>query len=537
MSSNNGTSGIGGVRNLRAIFENKPSENQSASPPSRGRSPAHSEASLHSRPVSKVRASFVIVERPSNIEEGQQWGLRKASDIVSMADMNQKLDNDSLLNGASDTSNSNFQMNRINSDSDPQPPQASADDIPVDETTVDVNTHDGLGTILKGSAFEASPPTSDTKMNGTAAKETPASPIPPKKNTTALDPNDKKTPGTQTKSIGSKIKDAISSNHNRPPPSVKLNMPKDAKIIKPPPTRQVPPAKPSARSPTAPGTPRAPASPKTEKPIIRGSAAKPMAVAESAKNAATSGPAKKSPVLPTETRRTSLNTQHPAAAHSLPSSPRTNGVKKDATPPSPEVKPRSTRVPASVAGPTAASTARISNHTTLSRKLTNTRRDPPLARTTNFTAPATKKATRTSLPAQTNGTDRTNPRISAAKKTPDEGFLARMMRPTASSAQKTHEKVAPSSPPQAKRAGPMHGTKSKARGSLTTSDEDKENSHRGSQEMASSPSAAKDRQVEPNGDEKAESHPFKDITPAVEPEEASAVSSGSVGCSTNFDTS
>lgn len=36
----------------------------------------------------------------------------------------------------------------------------------------------------------------------------------------------------------------------------------------------------------------------------------------------------------------------------------------------------------------------------------------------------------------------------AGSKAPDEGFLARMMRPTASSASKTHEKVEPKTPPK-----------------------------------------------------------------------------------------
>src|SRR5947207_15440587 len=84
MFANNNT----GVRNLRAMFENKTGDPAtSTSPPSRGRSPAGSEASLSSRPVSKVRASFVAVERPAEAGQGQQWGLRKASDVGIMAEV------------------------------------------------------------------------------------------------------------------------------------------------------------------------------------------------------------------------------------------------------------------------------------------------------------------------------------------------------------------------------------------------------------------------------------------------------------------
>jgi hypothetical protein len=97
-----------------------------------------------------------------------------------------------------------------------------------------------------------------------------------------------------------------------------------------------------------------------------------------------------------------------------------------------------------------------------------------------------------------------------------------MMRPTASTAQKTHEKVAPSSPPQAKRTAPVNAPKGKTRRSLAISDEDKENTHRGGHERIPSTSTADVRQVETNGDGKVELQPLNDITPAVEPEKAVA---------------
>jgi hypothetical protein len=52
-------SGAGGVRNLRAMFENGGS--QPASPDVRGRSPAARDGDI-SRPLSKVRTNFVPVE-------------------------------------------------------------------------------------------------------------------------------------------------------------------------------------------------------------------------------------------------------------------------------------------------------------------------------------------------------------------------------------------------------------------------------------------------------------------------------------------
>ena len=76
------STGNGGVRNIRAMFEAK---TESTSPPSRGRSPAGSEGvrSSSSRPISKVRASFVAVEKSGQM--GPIIGLRKLSDSESSA--------------------------------------------------------------------------------------------------------------------------------------------------------------------------------------------------------------------------------------------------------------------------------------------------------------------------------------------------------------------------------------------------------------------------------------------------------------------
>jgi hypothetical protein len=62
---------------------------------------------------------------------------------------------------------------------------------------------------------------------------------------------------------------------------------------------------------------------------------------------------------------------------------------------------------------------------------------------------------------------------------------------------------------------------------MTASDEDKENSHRGAQELHSSPSAAEEGAMETNGSgngsgsgsDRAESQPLNDITPAEDGEQ------------------
>ena len=102
-----------------------------------------------------------------------------------------------------------------------------------------------------------------------------------------------------------------------------------------------------------------------------------------------------------------------------PSRASTNGTSNDRKLP-PAVK--RDRLSIQTRGPPSATTPGLQKKTP--RPVTHTQR-PPTA-----TTPALqKKASRTSLP-------------------PDEGFLARMMRPTASSASKVHEKIETKSPPR-----------------------------------------------------------------------------------------
>ncbi|KFY19701.1 hypothetical protein V493_07858, partial [Pseudogymnoascus sp. VKM F-4281 (FW-2241)] len=79
--SSQGRSASSGVRNLRAMFENKDDATTSPPPQHRGRSPAPSigNNSASPRPLSKVRTSFVAVER--NGQTGIQWGLRKETTV------------------------------------------------------------------------------------------------------------------------------------------------------------------------------------------------------------------------------------------------------------------------------------------------------------------------------------------------------------------------------------------------------------------------------------------------------------------------
>jgi len=63
-------------------------------------------------------------------------------------------------------------------------------------------------------------------------------------------------------------------------------------------------------------------------------------------------------------------------------------------------------------------------------------------------APAAKPTARSSLASTTNVPKKAESKPAAASKGSDDGFLARMMRPTASSASKVHDKTDVKSPPK-----------------------------------------------------------------------------------------
>ena len=87
-----------GVQGLRAMFEQS---NETTSPPSRGRSPAGSITSDGSRPYSKVRTSFISVDR------GDQPG--SASQKMSSSEANTEGQNDIQPNGTPKPPNAEVQ--------------------------------------------------------------------------------------------------------------------------------------------------------------------------------------------------------------------------------------------------------------------------------------------------------------------------------------------------------------------------------------------------------------------------------------------
>ncbi|KAJ9503675.1 hypothetical protein H2202_000814 [Exophiala xenobiotica] len=432
MSAN---SGSGGVRNLRAMFENKASD-QSTSPPSRGRSPNPSEISNGSRPVSKVRASFVAVERPGENGSAPILGLRRPSEV------------------------SNREENKENSTTAVWSPErraasrnmSSLEGPKMEEQSHNGSTNGGLGTILKGSAFAESTPSKDKSEVKNLNKALASSQVQEKLSQTPSKPKD------ETKSAAMVEKMHTNGGKPGPPPATTLQTTKSAQPVKAPPTRQIvtktaPTAKPnpSPRSPvTSKSSPRTPTSPIAH---IRGGPAKIKGVMESAKRAQEARVAAKQ------------KSEQPNQAQATVPKPNihqkqvTHPVKKEKTPTSPRaVRPKSSTRPAKLpAAATATTASAAAKHDTqnsptepetrksIAKRPSTISMRPPRASTSSTTGTLAKKTSRASL-----ANDRPKSRVSTSK--PDEGFLARMMRPTTSSAQKAHEKAQVNSPPRTKTA-------------------------------------------------------------------------------------
>ncbi|EXJ64846.1 hypothetical protein A1O7_01184 [Cladophialophora yegresii CBS 114405] len=435
------SSGNNGVKNLRAMFENK-SGDQSTSPPSRGRSPNPSEFSNSSRPVSKVRASFVAVEKPGENGGPALLGLRRASEVSSMGGIQENAIVD----------NEGTEKPSVSSDTDTALKDVSAN-IPESTLPSDGAHEDGgLGKILKGSAFientPSKPPTNVTNLghavaSGRLQQKAPlSSPSKPKNESNAAAMVDKM--------------QASKENKPGPPPTTTLKTTETAQPIKAPPTRQinskVVPKSPIVTQPS----PRTPTSPKMN---IRGGPAKIRGVIDSAKEA------QKAREAPKEAKDEQEKSQPPASKVNTQakSRPAPIAAKKEQTPASPKsvksptiVKPKPPTVPGKLpAAATATTASAAAKHDEAQHPTTEAERKhdmkksapptsrPPRASTASTTATLAKKASRASL---TNGHQRPHSRASTSK--PDEGFLARMMRPTASSAQKAHERAQPSTPPK-----------------------------------------------------------------------------------------
>ncbi|MCJ1414773.1 hypothetical protein MMC32_001101 [Xylographa parallela] len=546
------------------MFEAK---GENTSPPSRGRSPVGSEGvpSTSSRPLSKVRTSFVTVERSGLL--GPVIGLRKMSDTgdevpgvgtgadgdtsglnldhvtpgqqvetigenshssrpngihVSESTENLKrggmernlnLDGPSSSLGPADylepeALESQVTKPDINGTANLTP--IIPEEITGDSAATPLNVIENLGHVLKGSSFEPEdstaaqtliPPESGTANKSPEVKHeksiTPgqkkikalSNGKAPKSSKSAADPQGLSTrpsaivtkgvtpqgnKTSQAQSSGNAMKSAKPSTPKTPitpgqNPSSKTSSPRQplGKTSSP---RQALPGKSTSRVSTVISA-KSPVTsvPKTLQEAFVGIGKTRYLSKPSTSNAITSKRVTstsnvKEPHIPTSAASEAKKPN--TASFSLPKKP---------TPKSPT---QPARLPAAATAPTAASAAKLganssahlSNATSTigsstDRKSSTQKKDRPTAGprvvpAASATLGLHKKSSRPSLPTGLHPTDRPKSRASTVgSKPPDEGFLARMMRPTASSASKAHEKIEPKSPP---RKAPMTKSKRKS---------------------------------------------------------------------------
>ncbi|KAJ6021759.1 hypothetical protein N7540_007263 [Penicillium herquei] len=391
MSDNNAHPG---VRSLLAKFENSPS--QVNSPPSRGRSPVGSDTPGSARPLSKVRASFVTVDGVIQSNPGSP--LRKTSGRSdSSAIFGPKINEQAV-----EARRQNISTPTPGSPSDSQ--QGVLDQVAKD-VVLETNA-----TVVKNADSNEPTPAVNTASPG---KETP-----PKK-------TEKRSPAAST-----------------PIPATGASDKPAAKVITKRPS-SINATKASVSHKAASSA----ASTASKQPATTGT----KSARETAKERAG--------ILATKPSRASLNPAVKAAPRTTRGSTPSQESSKTSPPNSAKAGPRSptkpVRLPASMTaqtqassakgGSTAPTTGRTSAATsTLTRKPSSLKSAAGVGQTrspVNATTSVRRQPSRPSLPSQT--TERPSSRVSSvgtSKPAVNEGFLARMMRPTASSASKSHEK-------------------------------------------------------------------------------------------------
>lgn len=481
-----------GVASLRARFESNSSDK--TPPQSRGRSPAGSVASDASRPLSKVRTSFVAVEPSGHMASTLEVPKTGPATFDGSQDtkpeaVTNPISTPPKANGLPSTTDINSQQGPSEAlpaaESKPEKGDADQEIIP------SKSQEEGLGSILKGSPFEgevrheeitqqtpaehsdpglqASKQSPDlTSTDPTASKESLAEIKPTTK------PSDTSRPTSQptqkpTISSGSSTKATMNGNTKESAESKTASKKAPAAIrtqdaLHGPGKAAKAPSKDdgaSKRSANSPLTPHTPTSSTSAAPKASSQPAKPLktSAAPSAKESQGHSTQSKGPVKSSVDRVTSKVAETAKAATRPPTSKPVSSHQASTKPHAAATKPRPksptkpVRLPAAATAPTASSAAKHDEGGA-----------PPQARSPgrqSSVSTATKgragslsrptRPVRASLPAHSKPAEKSKskPRTSMASTGASSGsFLERMMRPTQSSAQKTHDKVEPKSPPR-----------------------------------------------------------------------------------------
>ena len=467
-----------GVASLRAKFEQK---DESTSPPSRGRSPAASLSVTGdaSRPISKIRTSFVAVEpsgQMGDFNASEELGNKRdvatgsAAEESTMDGVMEKPKTDGVeltpQNSTKKEENAPKQTtpedspkmkdgppqqksettNGVLSAANPNKPASSAEDDtaamlstdPKEGAAVSAGPVIGretspLGSILKGSPFEQD----DQKREASNARENGATAEPTK-------PSDQWATAPKTPIINGKPKEASAQKTGL---QSKTKAPRPSDVGK---KAAAQPASFTENSEDKPQTPTVHASSTHQNAATP--SRQPLSKKTSPKSAASKEPKKEIPrdVRKTYVERPSGPSVAPAPVAASKPAPKLGKKPRPTSPPSftkprPKSPTRPVRLPGSATAPTAASTAKLDAATAATAK--------PRDRVSSNPTSLRKQPARTSLPAGSKPADKAKDKpksrlSTVSAKNPEGSFLDRMMRPTQSSSQKAHEKVEAKTPPK-----------------------------------------------------------------------------------------
>ncbi|KAG6368767.1 hypothetical protein INS49_002981 [Diaporthe citri] len=501
------------VRNLRAMFENKTQD----SPPERGRSPAGTESP---RPLSKVRTSFVAIEKdgriglqqrnPSEASASSISGRKLSGDTeTTEAASSVQMDNTGPNVSSATTSQpepvrevaalagsgppkglaespqikedprarkSDYGIQARKSqgvgDQEPAAPEPAPAPVPAVVDANKTNSAKAVGTPAKSTpAASAAPASDDTnKTNGAKAVGTPAKPTPATSAGPAVPAGDDVNKTNSAKAVGTPAKSTPAAS--AAPASDDTNKTNGAKAVQTP-VKSIPAASAGPAKAEAAGAPRAAeaAGPgrlgRSAGAPAPAPAAVPAAAAPSSK--VTSKEALKSPDPAPQPKPASKPTNTASHPPTTPKAVKPNTEKKAApvsASPGGFVKPR----PKSPTRPVKLPPS-LTTHTTASGSRTRTSGSaPPSSHENSARSVSRSKA----LGRSSSAASRQRPSIGPPPKLPakdhpvvkkdakvDEGFLARMMRPTQSSASKVNEKV-PVTPPRRPAAAPKKSASAKS---------------------------------------------------------------------------
>ena len=401
----------GGVRSLLAKFENN--QSNSTSPHSRGLSPGTPDAGGQVRPLSNVRANFVVVRE--EFGQGSILGLRKSENSQD------------VKGSAADDGDVNRKPVTISSE--------NAEAVDLASSSPSQNSHPGTDGLQHNGVDNVQRPSGRQPGRNGTAEEPPAN--------QSSTPENASTPA----SVGQKIKQTSQATEK-----------KDTPLPKKTSTSKTVTKRPSTISIDNKNASKSALIQDLKTPTLKTPEAPGFRISEARQSDKPSQPRDtKEPVKATTKKPSSCpppDSRGNSKRSIAYSSPNHNSQTK--------APAQAARLSASMAVPTASSITKTGNppqslsrgnlaSSGLSRKpsvLLGAKTEPSSRLTAATTTSLRRQPSRQSLPAQP-PLERPRSRVSVTStRAPDETFLARMMRPTASSANKMHEKVEPRSPPK-----------------------------------------------------------------------------------------